>query len=104
MLIKAGVDISRLRPEIRKKLPAIEEIILSSGEEFVITSTFKGTHRADSLRPANLAISIQRPKDSRYKIMLKLKEYLGPDYDVIRKGDHIRIEYDPKESQKIPLT
>ena len=96
MLIKAGVDISRLRPEIRKKLPMIEEIVLASSEEFVITSTFEGTHSAGSLHYANLAIDIRRPKDSRYKIMLKLKGYLGPDYDVVKEKTHIHIEYDPK--------
>ena len=96
MLIKAGIDISRLRPEIRKKLPAIEEIVMSSSEELVITSTYEGTHSAGSLACANLAIGIRRPKDARYKIMLTLKEYLGPDYNVIRKGNNIYIEHDPK--------
>lgn len=39
MLIKAGVDISRLRPEIRKKLTALNKIYKSIKDELVITST-----------------------------------------------------------------
>lgn len=40
MLIKAGVDISRLKPCIRKKLTKIEEIkLFYDDEELVVTST-----------------------------------------------------------------
>ena len=73
MLIKAGVDISRLRPEIRKKLT-----VLSPG----------------SLHYANLAIDIRRPKGYAL-IRDQIKEHLGDDFDVISEKDHIHIEYDP---------
>lgn len=96
MLIKAGVDISRLRPEIRKKLPGIEVIVWQyGGNELTITSTYEGLHSAGSLHYANLAIDIRRyPKEEiGYK---EIKEWLGEDYDVILEASHIHIEYDPK--------
>lgn len=49
MLIKAGVDISRLKPCIRKKLTIIERIIDGiEKEELVITSTYEGNHLPSS--------------------------------------------------------
>ena len=96
MLIKAGVDISRLRPEIRKKLTKIASIIWACSEgEMVITSTYEGTHSEGSLHYANLAVDIRR---SREKILSfhEIVRELGDDYDVILETDHMHIEYDPK--------
>ena len=96
MLIKAGVDISRLRPEIRKKLNTISGIIQTrANEELTITSTCEGNHSAGSLHYANLAIDIRRPKKPM-TVYKEIKQQLGPDYDVILYVHHIHIEYDPK--------
>lgn len=96
MLLKAGVDLSRLRPEIRKKLGIIEDTVESwDSGEFTITSTYEGDHSAGSLHYANLAIDV-RLVDASYTTFNQLKEQLGPDFDVIHEGDHVHIEYDPK--------
>lgn len=96
MLIKAGVDISRLRPEIRKKLTEIESIISSCDDkELVITSTYEGTHSAGSLHYADLAIDIRR-FHSATPSFKEIKRNLGSDYDVICYETYIHIEYDPK--------
>jgi len=96
MLIKAGVDISRLRPEIRKKLNNIEDIFNYNDNELIITSTFEGRHCAGSLHYANLAIDMRLPHNNREKVMNEIELYLGRDYDVLIEMDHIHIEYDPK--------
>jgi len=96
MLIKAGVDISRLRPEIRKKLNEIARLVWTIGKvELVITSTYEGNHSEGSLHYANLAVDIQR---GPYGSILsdELRDKLGMDYDVILEADHVHIEYDPK--------
>ena len=96
MLIKAGVDISRLRPEIRKKLTGIASIVWGNEhEELVITSTYEGTHSEASLHYANLAVDIRRGKERMFAYN-KIKRWLGIDYDVVLESDHIHIEYDPK--------
>ena len=96
MLIKAGVDISRLRPEIRKKLTKIAAILWATeNEELIITSTYEGTHSEGSLQYANLAVDIRRTK-GRTVGYNEIKRFLGDDYDVILEPDHIHIEYDPK--------
>ncbi|RLC81858.1 MAG: hypothetical protein DRJ03_19730 [Chloroflexi bacterium] len=96
MLLKAGVDISRLRPEIRKKLNVIEEIMETRGYPLVITSTYEGTHSASSLHYANLAVDIRLPDIRTYDYVEALRKKLGHDYDVVAESDHIHIEYDPK--------
>ena len=96
MLIKAGVDISRLRPEIRKKLNEIARRVWSIGqEELTITSTYEGNHSEGSLHYANLAIDI-RSCNKAMEMRDELRDKLGMDYDVVLEFDHIHIEYDPK--------
>lgn len=96
MLIKVGVDISRLRPEIRKKLSMIEGEYKQIAQELVITSTFEGNHSAGSLHYANLAVDIRRPPDGLHYAIANISNALGPNYDVVTESDHIHIEYDPK--------
>ena len=96
MLIKAGVDISRLKPEIRKKQNEIARIVWSiEKEELVITSTYEGTHSEGSLHYADLAEDIRRHKKGQ-EVRDELKNKFGMDYDVVLEDDHIHIEYDPK--------
>ncbi len=96
MLIKAGVDISRLRPVIRKKLTITERIVYAiTGEELVITSTYEGTHSAGSLHYRHEAIDIRRTNKPD-TVVREIRRELGHDYDVVLENDHIHIEYDPK--------
>jgi len=96
MLLKAGVDISRLRPEIRKKLTIIERIIDGiEKEELVITSTYEGNHLPSSMHYANLAIDIRifkKPQTVRNEI----ERALGKKYFVYLGNHHIHIGCDPK--------
>jgi len=96
MLIKTGVDISRLNREIRRALPKIEKIYNVGKKELVITSTYEGNHSAGSLHYANDAIDIRRwPVDNNILDEL-LHDALGKDFDIVHERDHIHIEHDPK--------
>jgi len=96
MLIKAGVDISRLKREIRRSLPKTEAFVAHHNEELVINSTYEGNHEAGSLHYADDAYDIKRPIEVQISNMSLLRDSLGPDYDVVWKVDHIHIEHDPK--------
>ena len=104
MLLKAGVDISRLKPQIRKKLPIIADLFeRHTNGEFVVTSTYEGTHSEGSLHYADLAVDGRSSSTNggafsgeTLRLVDELKEELGPDYDIINEGTHIHIEYDPK--------
>ena len=96
MLVKLGVDISRLERPIRRTLNIIDRIFREHGEEAVITSTYEGDHSPSSLHYANLAVDIRLPKENPTGIALAIQRALGDDYDVIIEKTHIHIEYDPK--------
>ena len=96
MLIKAGVDISRLKREIRRSLPKVEAVLVKHRIELVLTSTYEGTHGAGSLHYDDNAYDIRNPICEKTEIVVEIREALGPDYDVIIEFDHIHIEYDPK--------
>ena len=101
MLIKAGVDISRLKKPIRKALTKIACILVSNGVEFVITSTYEGNHTAGSLHYANMAFDFRKrsllwKKNIDKTIVQEIRIALGSDYDIIDERDHIHVEYDPK--------
>jgi hypothetical protein len=97
MLLKLGVDISRLKPEIRRSLKTVESIFWTLSErEAIITSTFEGSHKVASLHYANQAIDIRLPETKRAEIFQAIADSLGKDYDVINEVDHIHVEYDPK--------
>jgi len=95
MLLKSGVDISRLNREIRRQLPvmaqALEELTM---DELIITSTYEGDHGEGSLHYCNDALDIRRPP-APDAVVKRLKRGLGKDFDVILENNHIHIEYDP---------
>jgi len=96
MLIKAGVDISRLKPPIRKKLPVLAQLYSTRGQELTVTSTYEGNHSEGSLHYADLAIDTELPLIYESTFVKQLANKLGPDYDVVLEKDHVHTEYDPK--------
>jgi len=97
MLIKAGVDISRLNREIRRSLKAVNSFVNKRNEELVITSTYEGNHGIESLHYGHDAYDFRRPLTVNSGSLVSLEDMLGPDFDIIWKADHIHIEYDPKK-------
>ena len=99
MLMKFGVDISRLRRPIRRALPHVTYVYQEQcDEEPVITSTYEGDHGEDSLHYADLAIDVRNTvyDAQRPVVFHQLKGDLQKaGYDVVQEQDHIHIEYDP---------
>ncbi len=98
MLLKLGVDISRLNREIRRTLKTIESIYWTMTEkEVIITSTYEGKHHVSSLHYSNDAIDIRLPEKNRLEVFQAIANSLGKDFDAVNEVDHIHIEYDPKK-------
>ena len=91
-----GVDTSRLRWEIRQAMWAMDYVYNHYGEELLITCTFGGEHMVGSLHPKNRAIDCLLPNSYINSIVDDLREFIGPDFDVVVEADHIHIEHDPK--------
>jgi hypothetical protein len=96
MLLKAGVDISRLERNTRRSLTVVDSIFDDEIGFFVITSTYEGNHSAGSLHYANQAYDVRWPAVNGHKIFRRIQKALGPKFDVVKERDHIHIEYDPK--------
>jgi len=96
ILIKAGVEISRLKRPVRRILNKLVTLYGTYGYDLIITSTYEGTHSPSSLHYSDEAIDVDDPPDHKEEITKKIKDSLGKDFDVILESDHIHIEYDPK--------
>lgn len=96
MLVKAGVDISRLRRDIRRAVGEVSEYLARSGAELVITSTYEGNHMAGSLHYADAAFDFRRYADQTGEYFKTLAERLGFDFDMVVYEDKVHVEYDPK--------
>jgi len=96
MLLKAGVDISRLERNTRRSLSKVAYIFSDEIELFIITSTYEGNHSAGSLHYANQAYDVRVPDQSRMRILARIKAVLTDDFDVVMERTHYHIEYDPK--------
>ena len=96
MLIKAGVDISRLERNTRKALYKANNQYELYDNEMVVTSTYEGNHSAGSLHYANQAFDLRLPGGNGDLIISGMMDTMGPAFDVCMEIDHIHIEYDPK--------
>lgn len=100
MLLKLGVDISRLAYYTRKSLNTVETVFLQHGIEPVLTETYGSVHSCGSLHYAHRAYDLRLPVVNKDKIVAELKDALGRKFDVILEATHIHVEYDPKEERK----
>lgn len=103
LLLKPGVRVAGLRPEILFAIIAAERVCAEMGVDCVITACVDGVHQAGSLHYCGLALDLRsrdfRPGDAD-KAIARLKQCLGTDYDVVLEKDHIHVEF----QQKQPLT
>jgi hypothetical protein len=97
MLIKSGVDISRLSRHARVALGRIDGRFLDSGGELVVTSTYEGNHGGGSLHYSNDAFDFRNRGCPGGLPIDEIKEALGKDFDVVEEGNCVHVEYDPKE-------
>lgn len=96
MLLKLGVDISRLADPMRQALNKIEAVFQKYGLEPVITSTYEGTHSPSSFHYVNRAVDLRLPSQAlRNQVVSDLKAAL-PGFDVVLESNHIHVEHDPK--------
>lgn len=97
MLLKLGVDISRLEDPMRRALNQVEAVFKANGEEAIVTSTYEGNHMPSSLHYRNRAADFRLPPPPKSaKIAGELRLSLGPRFDVVVERDHFHVEYDPK--------
>ena len=107
MLIKLGVDISKLKKPIRRALNLVEKVFQETVlEEPILTSTYEGNHMPGSLHYAHLAVDFRLRQydmavrdDLRLAVKQELRSLYGQlRYDVLFSANDtaLHVEYDPK--------
>lgn len=101
MLIKPGVDLRGIRPEMVLAVIAADRIWQEAGYELVITSGRDGRHKPGSLHYSGNGLDFRTlgagmDKATARALAARLKTALGEQWDVIDEGDHIHVEFDPK--------
>lgn len=98
MKLKPGVRVHGLRPEVVIAMLAAESVALRHGQELVVTSGIDGSHSRGSEHYKGDAFDMRiwffaDPRAVRDDLAVAL----GTDFDVILEGNHIHVEYDPKD-------
>jgi hypothetical protein len=107
LLTAANLDVAitgMLRTALRTAPPL-------QGDIMVVTSATDGTHKEGSLHYVSCAFDIRYTGDRLGGIVAddlsaqttaagewvaRMKQQLGPDYDVVAEATHIHVEWDPK--------
>ncbi len=99
MIIKKGVKIAGLRPEMLVAIIVIDYIYLRFNRELVITSALDGVHSVGSLHYVGLAIDTRTRFFSALQakqVVVMIRRNLGIEFDVVLEKTHIHIEFQPK--------
>ena len=99
MILKPGVRLQGIRPEVVVALIAAQEIWKSLGVELVVTSCIDGTHSRGSMHYSGSAVDLRSANlgTNAVSATQRLQTALGNDYDVLLETDHIHVEYQPKD-------
>lgn len=96
LLLKAGVDISRLERNTRRGLNTVWVVFDQHGERLVVSSTYEGDHMAGSLHYGDQAFDVFPPTSNLIEIFNDCASRLGPDWDIVTHKNYWHFEYDPK--------
>ena len=99
-MIKKGVKITGLQPEILLAIIEAREVYRELDAELIITSLLDGKHMPKSFHYKGLAVDLRTRHLSNKDKMIataRLRLMLGPNYDIVLEKTHLHIEFDPKE-------
>lgn len=99
MILKKGVKINGLKPEMVLAIFIIAGIYKDFGQELVVTSATDSKHGINSLHYVGYAIDIRThyfEKSQVKKVASVISEKLGEQFDVIIEETHIHVEYQPE--------
>lgn len=104
MVLKQGVRVLGIRPEVVLALIVADGVWSRSGVDLVVTSAIDGTHTRASKHYTGCAVDLRtHGMADPEKGTTELRDALGADYDVILEGkgtpnEHCHVEFDPKSS------
>lgn len=99
VLVKKGVSLANLRPEIKKCLKQDLELHEELNKALIVTSTFDGKHMEGSKHYEHQAYDTRiwfLTKKTQLEMAAKLQDLMGSSYDILVEKTHGHREYDPK--------
>lgn len=99
-MIKSGVRLHGIRPELAIAYIIAVQIFTRHGVDAVITSCIDGKHSIGSLHYAGCALDLRSrdiPEAKRPVVKAELAAALGDDFDVVLEKNHFHIELQPKQ-------
>ena len=100
LLIKPGVRIHGIRPEMLVALQVAVGVFAEHGLACIVTSATEGRHGRNSLHYVGCAVDLRsRHLPSREDVGLvatQLRSALGADFDVVVEPTHFHIEFQPE--------
>lgn len=101
-MIKAGVQLLNLQPQMAIAYAICCEVYRQFDEECVITSGCEGTHSDMSRHYLGLALDLRTrelDKPEQRQVRNECARRLGDEFDVILEKTHLHVEYDPKRTK-----
>lgn len=103
-MIKDGVKINGVKPEIVLALLVIQPIFRRFGYDMVITEVTGAKHSRGSLHYVGLAADLRSKhlsNEHKNLILIQAQAALGPEFDIIlearnQDNEHYHLEYQPK--------
>lgn len=100
MILKPGVRINGIRPELLLAIIAIDGIFTQRSQALTITAVIDGAHSRGSLHYVGMAFDARTrdlPPGEADEAANLARAALGEDFDVVVEVDHLHIEYQPKQ-------
>jgi hypothetical protein len=98
VILKKGIKLLGIRPELMMGLNVAASVYLEVGEVLVVTSVTDGKHKKSSLHHAGQAADLR----TRYfdnativQVAEMLRGRLTNEFNVVVESDHIHLEYQP---------
>jgi hypothetical protein len=108
MSLKMGVDLRGIHQVWGIAFPIIHTVFRDNGAQCIVTSANDSKHGPHSLHYKGKALDLRtkhvRDELTKLSIIKKIKEHLGPQFDVVYESaglenEHLHIEFDPKEPE-----
>lgn len=105
IIIKKGVKISGIAPEVILAINIIDSILSPKNYDTVITSVKDGKHSHGSKHYSGLAVDFRSKHiasdDLKKEYLMQFKSALGEEFDVLLENlgktqEHYHVEYHPK--------
>ncbi len=102
MKLKYDVTVTGIRPELLLAIMITSDVYRKHGHELVITSLLDGKHSQTSLHYSGCAFDARTTAagispTKVLEIANALGEALTNDFDVVIEGDHLHVEYQPRQ-------